>query len=115
VSDWTLLRGEPLPVGLEGDGPESCRLCLEWLLPGLTAASSLSEESLSSTGLLMLEVETFGEMEFPGIFDLSELLIDLDEPWVSDLENDGKDSSFGPDPVGVVLLLLPSESPSLDG
>lgn len=59
-------------------------------------------------GLSFLDAE-------PGILDFRELLIDLVEPCVSDLEKEGSDSNFGPKPVGVLLLLRPLDSPSLEG
>lgn len=81
------------------------------LPPDLTeAASDLSPmvSAFSLAGEFKLAEDALGlscdRGTDPGIFDFIELRNDLEEPWVSDFENDGYESRFGPSPVGVLLL-----------
>jgi len=94
VSDWTLVRLEP-PRGLAVASAVPTDSGLALPDDFVDAASSLSPsiDSFSVAGLFKLAVDPLGLSgdlaPEPGILDFSELLSDLDEPCVSDLENEG--------------------------
>lgn len=109
-----LLRLEEAPEASKGDASESWRRCAAGLSLRRVGVDAPGAASVS-VGLVRLVVDDRApSLLVPGILALRELLTDREEPWVSDFENEGRDSSRGPRPDALFLLLLEA-SPSLEG